>query len=55
MLEDLNKLANAGVEIFSCGTCLKHFDIEDKLAVGAVTNMYVIVEKQIQAGIIVRP
>ena len=30
-------------------------DIEDKLAVGAVTNMYVIVEKQIQAGIIVRP
>ena len=55
VLEDLNKLANAGVEIFSCGTCLKHFDIEDKLAVGAVTNMYVIVEKQIQAGIIVRP
>lgn len=55
VLEDLNKLANAGVEIFSCGTCLKHFDIEDKLAVGAVTNMYVIVEKQIQAGIVVRP
>ena len=55
VLEDLNKLANAGVEIFSCGTCLKYFDIEDKLAVGAVTNMYVIVEKQIQAGIIVRP
>ena len=55
VLEDLDKLANAGVDIFSCGTCLKHFDIEDKLAVGAVTNMYVIVEKQIQAGIIVRP
>ena len=54
VLEDLNKLANAGVEIFSCGTCLKHFDIEDKLAVGAVTNMYVIVEKQLQAGVVVR-
>ena len=55
VLDDLKKLADAGVEIFSCGTCLKHFDIEDKLAVGEVTNMYVIVEKQLQAGIIVRP
>ena len=55
VLEDLNKLADAGVEIFSCGTCLKHYGIEDKLAVGEVTNMYVIVEKQMQAGIIVRP
>ena len=53
-LEDLNKLANAGVEIFSCGTCLKHYGIEDKLAVGEVTNMYVIVEKQLQAGVVVR-
>lgn len=54
VLEDLNKLACAGVEIFSCGTCLKHYGIEDKLAVGEVTNMYVIVEKQLQAGVIVR-
>ena len=55
VLEDLDKLACAGVEIFSCGTCLKHYGIEDKLAVGEVTNMYVIVEKQLQAGVIVRP
>lgn len=55
VLEDLEKLANAGVEIFSCGTCLKHYGIEGKLAVGEVTNMYVIVEKQLQAGIVVRP
>ena len=54
VLEDLNKLACAGVEIFSCGTCLKHYGIEDKLAVGEVTNMYVIVEKQLQAGVVVR-
>ena len=54
VLDDLNKLACAGVEIFSCGTCLKHYGIEDKLAVGEVTNMYVIVEKQLQAGIVVR-
>ena len=54
VLEDLGKLADAGVEIFSCGTCLKHYGIEDKLAVGEVTNMYVIVEKQLQAGVVVR-
>ena len=54
VLDDLAKLANAGVEILSCGTCLKHYGIEDKLAVGDVTNMYVIVEKQLQAGVVVR-
>ena len=54
VLDDLNKLANAGVEILSCGTCLKHYGIEEKLAVGSVTNMYVIVEKQLQAGVVVR-
>ena len=54
VLEDLNKLACAGVEVFSCGTCLKHYGLEDKLAVGEVTNMYVIVEKQLQAGVVVR-
>ena len=54
ILDDLNKLACAGVEIFSCGTCLKHYGLEDKLAVGEVTNMYVIVEKQLKAAVVVR-
>ncbi|MBR0405443.1 MAG: sulfurtransferase-like selenium metabolism protein YedF [Eggerthellaceae bacterium] len=55
VLDDLNKLANAGVEILSCGTCLMHFGLQEKLAIGEATNMYVIVEKQLQAGIVVRP
>ena len=55
VLDDLKKLAEAGVEIFSCGPCLKHFGIADKLAVGEVTNMYVIVQKQLEAGVVVRP
>ena len=55
VLDDLKKLAEAGVEIFSCGTCLNHFGIADKLAVGEVTNMYVIVQKQLEAGVVVRP
>ena len=55
MLDDLKKLAEAGVEIMSCGTCLNHYGISDKLAVGEVTNMYVIVEKQFNARVVVRP
>ena len=54
VLDDIKKLEDAGVEIWSCGTCLMHYKMEDKLAVGQATNMYVIVEKQLQAGVIVR-
>lgn len=55
VLDDLKKLAEAGVEIMSCGTCLNYYGISDKLAVGEVTNMYVMVEKQLNARVVVRP
>ena len=55
VLDDLKKLAEAGVEILSCGTCLAFHDWTDKLAVGEVTNMYVIAQKQLEAGVVVRP
>lgn len=54
-LEDLKTLENLGVEILTCGTCLKHYKIEEKLAVGTVTNMYTIAEKMLQASSIVKP
>ena len=54
-LEDLKKLDGEGVEILTCGTCLNHYGITEKLAVGRVTNMYEIVEKQADAGKIIRP
>lgn len=54
-LEDLKNLEAAGVEIYTCGTCLDYYGIKDKLAVGQVTNMYSIVETMAQAGKIVRP
>ena len=55
VLDDLKGLAEQGVEILTCGTCLDHFGIKDQLAVGEVTNMYVIVEKMEQAVRVVRP
>jgi selenium metabolism protein YedF len=54
-LEDLKSLEAQGVEIMTCGTCLNHYGLSDKLKVGTVTNMYVIVEKQTQASLIIKP
>lgn len=54
-LEDLRSLEAQGVEILTCGTCLKYYGMEDKLKVGDVTNMYTIVEKMTGATLIVKP
>ena len=54
-LDDLRALAEAGVEIMSCGTCLNHYGLAERLEVGEATNMYVIVEKQANARGIIRP
>lgn len=54
-LEDLKSMAERGVELLTCGTCLNFYGLTEKLAVGGVTNMYDIVEKQMAADLIVRP
>lgn len=54
-LEDLKAMAEQGVEILTCGTCLNFYSLTDKLAVGEVTNMYTIVEKLTQADKVVKP
>jgi selenium metabolism protein YedF len=54
-LEDLRAMADQGVEILSCGTCLKYYGLSDKVVIGGVTNMYDIVERQSRASLIIRP
>lgn len=54
-LEDLKELEAQGVEILTCGTCLNHYHLEDKLQVGGITNMYDITESLLQAKQIIRP
>jgi len=44
VLDALEALENKGVEILSCGTCLEHYDLVERLEVGLVTNMYDIVD-----------
>ena len=55
MLEDLKALEAEGVEIMTCGTCLNFYGLTEKLQVGTVTNMYVIAEKMLNAGNVVKP
>jgi selenium metabolism protein YedF len=54
-VEDLKSLEAQGVEILTCGTCLNHYGLSDKLMVGEVTNMYAIVEKMTLADLIIKP
>jgi selenium metabolism protein YedF len=54
-LEDLRTMEAQGVKILTCGTCLNYYGLTDKLAVGEVTNMYVIAETMTKAGKLVKP
>ena len=54
-LEDLKEMEAMGVEIRTCGTCLNHYGLEERLRVGDVTNMYDITEILMQAEKIIRP
>lgn len=53
ILEDLRALAEQGVQILACGTCLGYFDLKDRVAVGTVSNMYTIAETLLEAGRVV--
>lgn len=55
VLENIQELEHVGAEVLSCGACLNHFGITDKLAVGSVSNMYTILEVQAKAGTLLSP
>ena len=54
-LGDLQNMAQQGVKIMTCGTCLNYYGLADKLKVGEVTNMYSIVETLAGAGKVIKP
>lgn len=53
VLEELGSLAEKGVELVVCTTCLNHFDLFDDLAVGTAGGMKEIVALQWAAGKVV--
>ncbi len=48
-LEDLRSLHGMRIEILACGTCLSHFGLMDKVAVGTVSNMMTIADTLLRA------
>ncbi len=50
LLVELRALAQAGVPIVSCRTCLEHYGLIDRVAVGEVGNMAQVIELQAAAA-----
>ncbi|MDD2217243.1 MAG: sulfurtransferase-like selenium metabolism protein YedF, partial [Eubacteriales bacterium] len=48
-IDDLKRLEEKGTEIYTCGTCSNFYGLQDKLAVGSITDMYGITEKMASA------
>jgi len=55
VLDDLQQLAQAGVDILVCGTCVNYFGLGDQIAAGRISNMYDILETMAGASRLVRP
>lgn len=51
----LVSLEEAGVEILSCGTCVNHFELTDKVKAGQISNMFTILQVLTTADSIVTP
>lgn len=53
IVEPLRTLCARGVKTLICRTCLARFGLEDKVAVGEISNMLAIAETMLQAGKVV--
>jgi hypothetical protein len=51
----MEALSEKGVEIFSCGTCIDFYELKGKMRVGAITNMYDIIQSMLEADRLIRP
>ena len=55
VLNQLRQLEQVDVQLLACGTCLNHFDLKEKVAVGSISNMYAIIETLSNAERIIHP
>ncbi|NOY86071.1 MAG: sulfurtransferase-like selenium metabolism protein YedF [Deltaproteobacteria bacterium] len=55
VLDSMRVLADRGCEILVCGTCLDFFSLKEKLAAGAVSNMFEIQAALLHASTVIRP
>jgi selenium metabolism protein YedF len=55
VLPELQGLQDLGVGLLVCGTCLDFYKLREQMSVGQVSNMFTILETQMQAGRIIQP
>lgn len=54
-LEMMMMLEESGIQILSCGTCLNHFNLNDKVRAGMASNMFSILEVLTNADKVLTP
>jgi len=52
VLNRLKQLEEQGVELLACTTCLEHFDLMDKLAVGKPTTMVTSIQSMLTCDVV---
>jgi selenium metabolism protein YedF len=52
VLNRLKQLEEQGVELLACSTCLEHFDLMDKLAIGKPTNMMKSIQSMLSSDVV---
>ena len=50
VLGELKQLADSGIELLACGTCLSRLGLTDKVMVGQVSNMFTIADTMMKAS-----
>lgn len=50
VLEALDGLSEAGVDLIACGTCVTYFDLKDKIVVGRISDMTEIAGAMMDSG-----
>ncbi len=55
VLAEARELEKLGVQFVACGVCLKHFELDDKVEVGIISNMFSILAAHKEADLLLRP
>jgi tRNA 2-thiouridine synthesizing protein A len=55
VLESLQGLAEKGMEIVCCGTCIDFYELKGKTRVGVISNMVDIIQSMIEADCVIKP
>lgn len=54
-VDDLLALAQRGVAVRLCGTCVDHYQMKSAVRVGEIANMLTLMELQLKAGKVLKP